>query len=166
MTPPLTAREVAMMKVLRLADELCVSLDNQAEDIGGNRPAGDILKELGPAVDAALEATATLPPEPAAVPESVMEPCVQAFDAYNDGFMDADEALCLMATALQIVAAAPKPEGWKLVPVEPTEAMCAAAGRALDGQNLTKMGRKARAHYKAAVRYRAMLAAAPKPEGK
>lgn len=36
-------------------------------------------------------------------PDSVMEPCVQAFDAYNDGRMDADECVCAMATALQIV---------------------------------------------------------------
>jgi hypothetical protein len=43
--------------------------------------------------------------------------------------------------------------------------MCAAAARVLDGQNLSKMGRKARSQYKAATRYRAMLAAAPSPDG-
>lgn len=49
----------------------------------------------------------------------------------------------------------------KLVPVVPTDAMCAAAGRACDGMNLSKMGVKARARHNADVRYRAMLAAAP-----
>ena len=35
------------------------------------------------------------------------------------------------------------PNGMKLVPVEPTDAMLAAAGRACDGLDISRMGRKA-----------------------
>lgn len=43
----------ALRKVLRLADELTVAVDAETEDIGGHRPSGRILRELGPAVDKA-----------------------------------------------------------------------------------------------------------------
>lgn len=48
------------------------------------------------------------------------------------------------------------PEGWKLVPVEPTEAMHKAAEREWDG----RMSARSRGVWQA------MLAAAPSPEGK
>lgn len=48
--------ETKLLDVLRLADELTSALDNEAEDIGGQRPSGVIVRELGPAVDAANEA--------------------------------------------------------------------------------------------------------------
>ena len=45
----------ASRRVVLIADELCVALDNAAEDIGGSRPVDTIIKELGPAVDRALD---------------------------------------------------------------------------------------------------------------
>lgn len=48
--------EGKLLTILRLADELTSALDNEAEDIGGQRPSGVIIRELGPAVDAANEA--------------------------------------------------------------------------------------------------------------
>jgi len=50
----LTAELEAARKVVKFADELCVAVDKAAEDIGGSRPTLDILRDLGPAVDAAL----------------------------------------------------------------------------------------------------------------
>ena len=50
------------------------------------------------------------------------------------------------------------PEGWQLVPVEPTEEMCEA------GANAPLKVRQAEATWIGVI-YRAMLAAAPKPEG-
>jgi chorismate mutase len=49
------------------------------------------------------------------------------------------------------------PEGWKLVPVEPTQEMCANA--------TLKAAIKYRCHDAYRRVYRAMLAAAPKPDG-
>jgi hypothetical protein len=59
------------------------------------------------------------------------------------------------------------PEGWKLVPVEPTPYMVVAAIRCLAGVNLLKQAptNTGRAMFKAEARYRAMLAAAPSPDG-
>jgi hypothetical protein len=42
-----------LLKVLKLATELCDSVDAAEEDIGGHRSPTAILGELGPAVDAA-----------------------------------------------------------------------------------------------------------------
>lgn len=42
----------ALMKVCQLSSELCNSLDAADEDIGGHRPANEIVAELGPVVDA------------------------------------------------------------------------------------------------------------------
>lgn len=42
--------------VVDLADELTRAIDLEAEDIGGARPSLTILRELGPAVEAAVEA--------------------------------------------------------------------------------------------------------------
>lgn len=44
-----------LRRLAELANELCVSLDSEAEDIGGVRSSGEILKEFGPATDAAFE---------------------------------------------------------------------------------------------------------------
>ena len=50
--------------VLKLAGEFCHSVDAAAEDLGGGfRPLATILKELGPAVDAAARATLAPFPE-------------------------------------------------------------------------------------------------------
>lgn len=43
----------ALEKVLRLADELCDAVDNEADDIGGSRPSLEIVRDLAAAVDAA-----------------------------------------------------------------------------------------------------------------
>lgn len=43
-------------KVVALADELCAAIENSEADIGGSRQMDKILAELGPAVDAALNA--------------------------------------------------------------------------------------------------------------
>lgn len=51
----LRAQVAALEKVLRLADELCTSVDCAAQDIGGQRKPATILAELGPAIDAARE---------------------------------------------------------------------------------------------------------------
>jgi hypothetical protein len=48
----LVQRAGAMLTVCRLASELCNSIDAAEADIGGNRPAAEILAELGPACDA------------------------------------------------------------------------------------------------------------------
>jgi len=50
---------------------------------------------------------------------------------------------------------------WTLVPRHPTMEMLEAARHACDGINLSKLNRVSRAHYKAAKRWEAMLAAAP-----
>ena len=52
--------------VLKLAGEFCHSVDAAAEDLGGGfRPLATILKELGPAVDAAARAAlAPIPEKP------------------------------------------------------------------------------------------------------
>lgn len=63
------------------------------------------------------------------------------------------------------------PEGWVLVPKEPTEAMLDGAWNATvsataEARMATQLGESRRAHdIKCAQRYRAMLAASPKPEG-
>lgn len=49
----------------------------------------------------------------------------------------------------------------KMLPTAPTMKMLDAAIHALDGCDLSKLSRKDRAQVKAAVRYQAMLAAAP-----
>lgn len=61
---PQTSKErVALLeRIARLATELCVSVDKAAEDIGGERPALEILRDIGPLTDQ-LE---KLGPEPAA----------------------------------------------------------------------------------------------------
>jgi hypothetical protein len=53
---------------------------------------------------------------------------------------------------------------WVQVPVYPTMDMLRAAGKACDGINLSKLSKIDRSRYKAAKRWEAMLAAAPKPE--
>ena len=55
-----------------------------------------------------------------------------------------------------------EPMDKQLVPTSPTMEMIAAAVHALDGVDLSKHNRKDRAIIKAAVRYQAMLKAAPK----
>ena len=50
------ARIKVLTLVYTLADELTTAVDLAAEDIGGHRAVGDILQELGPAVDAARAA--------------------------------------------------------------------------------------------------------------
>lgn len=42
-----------LVAVERLSSELCDALDRQWEDIGGSRPAKEILEDLGPACDRA-----------------------------------------------------------------------------------------------------------------
>lgn len=60
-------------------------------------------------------------------------------------------------------------DGWALVPVEPTEAMIEACGLALSKlppvrqMDMELCGRVQLRRYKALIRYRAMVAAAPKP---
>ncbi len=49
------------------------------------------------------------------------------------------------------------------VPKEATPEMIEAAVHACDGMNLSRMGRRERARFKAAIRWKAMLAAAPAP---
>lgn len=49
-------RAKAAEAVVKLADELCNAVDAEAEDIGGHRKSLTILAELGPAVDAAIDA--------------------------------------------------------------------------------------------------------------
>lgn len=44
-------RVVLLERIARLATELCVSVDKAAEDIGGERPALEILREIGPLTD-------------------------------------------------------------------------------------------------------------------
>jgi hypothetical protein len=78
---------------------------------------------------------------------------------------------------------APVPDGWRLVPVEPTEEMMHAARGALKefllpipkevrvkmftemrGRGLTSNGSRVPPRLKITLRYKAMLAAAPQPE--
>jgi hypothetical protein len=86
------------------------------ESVEVNEPCGDqclcaeyadfpqLCLRLRPEIEQAITALqAPAPASASSVPDVVMEPCVQAFDAYNEGRMDADECVCLMATALQIV---------------------------------------------------------------
>src|SRR6185436_15061628 len=51
--------------------------------------------------------------------------------------------------------------GWKLVPMNPSEEMIAAAVHALDGWNLSKQTTRERARLKARMRWDAMLAVSP-----
>lgn len=63
MTDKSSNERVALLeRIARLATELCVSVDKAAEDIGGERPALYILRDIGPLTDQ-LE---KLGPEPAA----------------------------------------------------------------------------------------------------
>jgi hypothetical protein len=55
-------RVALLERIARLATELCVSVDKAAEDIGGERPALEILRDIGP-LTGQLE---KLGPEPAA----------------------------------------------------------------------------------------------------
>lgn len=55
-------RVALLERIACLATELCVSVDKAAEDIGGERPALEILRDIGPLTDQ-LE---KLGPEPAA----------------------------------------------------------------------------------------------------
>jgi len=48
--------EGKLLNVLRLADEYTNAVENEAIDVGGYRPSGEILRELGPAVDEANKA--------------------------------------------------------------------------------------------------------------
>jgi len=48
-------RGVLLEEVFTLANELCDAVDCEAEDIGGPRSSGEILRELGPACDAVLK---------------------------------------------------------------------------------------------------------------
>lgn len=57
------------------------------------------------------------------------------------------------------------PEGWKLVPIEPTPAMCEAGYTARDKWNSMQCDNQKELHFSfSQPRYKAMLAAAPKPE--
>ena len=40
-----------LQKIAELANELCIAVDNEADDIGGSRPSMVILKEIGPLTD-------------------------------------------------------------------------------------------------------------------
>ncbi len=42
------------VKVVRLSNEFCNAIDAEDADIGGCRPSGDILADLGPATDEAM----------------------------------------------------------------------------------------------------------------
>jgi hypothetical protein len=63
------------------------------------------------------------------------------------------------------------PQGWMLVPVEPTKEMIEASGWALSKlpperhMAMQLCGRDELRNYKALIRYRAMVAAAPKSPG-
>lgn len=57
------------------------------------------------------------------------------------------------------------PDGWKLVPIEPTPAMCEAGYTARDKWNSMQCDNQKELHFSfSQPRYKAMLAAAPKPE--
>lgn len=43
-------RQDLLEKVYQFAAELCEAVDCEAEDIGGPRPSGEVLRDLGPAV--------------------------------------------------------------------------------------------------------------------
>lgn len=58
------------------------------------------------------------------------------------------------------------PDGWKLVPIDPTPAMCEAAYTARDKWSSMQCDNQKELHFSfAQPRYKAMLVAAPKPEG-
>ena len=50
------AERDAMREVFELATELCIAVDCEAEDVGGQRKSMVILRELGPATDTARAA--------------------------------------------------------------------------------------------------------------
>lgn len=52
----LTPKQRVIARLIAITDEYCTAVDNAADDIGGSRPLIDILGELGPAVDAAMDA--------------------------------------------------------------------------------------------------------------
>lgn len=141
------------------------TLDETFGGLHGTHCEPDVRVECKAICDAICEAyRRTAPPAPVAVPDEI-EPTSGSSDFedyYCDGW-NACRAAMLKAGPVTAVAV---PEGWKLVPVEPTDAMCdikhvgvdVCTGLAEGQEYYSICGEDARRVY------RAMLAAAPEQE--
>jgi len=79
--------------------------------------------------------------------------------------VDDDRIEGIQRIILQLVNSPIIPDGWKLVPIDPTPAMCEAGYTARDKWNSMQCDNQKELHFSfSQPRYKAMLAAAPKPE--